>query len=188
MQALYPILQPIVASLSGVLTDVERPVALTIVSPAGPPAHDECCDGMAYIRLVEAFPTAGAGGNNPFPTRDNLQRGPGCGVNLLSLHLALGVIRCAHTVNSDGTPPTQNEINFDASLVLADMGTVLDVIVCVVKEHPKVMKSVVGAWSPQGPSGGCVGGEWSFWVAVDPCLDCTPAPTTTTTTSTTTEE
>ena len=55
---------------------------------------------------------------------------------------------------------------------MEDLDTMLNVIVCKVPEVAGVTRVKVGRWVPQGVQGGCHGGEWTFYAAVDPCLTC----------------
>lgn len=148
-----------------------NPVGLTHVAPGLLAAWDDCCSGQLYLRTIEVYPTAGR--NTPFPQFDAGQPGVGCGVNLLAFHLALGVIRCAHTIDDNGTPPTADEMTGDAFDAIDDLSLLLDVISCDLLGLPGIMGVKVGRWQPQGVQGGCHGGEWDFYAAVDPCI-CTP--------------
>lgn len=162
----------ILSAAASALSEKGRGTALVHLAPGNEAAWDNCCEGggQTYLRVGEIYPTAGQG--SPFPNIDAAQRGVGCGVTLLALHLYLGVIRCAHTLDDHGTPPTATEMSDDALSALADMAILLDVISCRVPEVWGVQQVKVGQWTPQGVLGGCAGGEWEFYVAVDPCIDC----------------
>lgn len=171
----YPaLLLPIVQTLAGALESGGRPVGLAHLVPGGEPAWDDCCEGQAYLRVIEVYPTAGTGGTSPFPARDVTQRGTkiGCSISLLAFHLGLGVIRCAHSVGSSGEPPSADEMTDDAALALDDMAVMLDLLTCVLPQSRNIQRLSVGAWTPRGVDGGCAGGEWDFFVAIDPCLEC----------------
>ncbi len=165
-----PILGSIVSATATALTDAGVPVGLAHVSPGQLPAWDDCCAGQLYLRVIEVFPTAGT--NAPFPQIDQAQRGAGiaCAINMLAFHLGLGVMRCAHTVDEQGITPTATELTEDAYATMGDLSILLNVIVCNVPGITGVQQVKVGRWLPQGVLGGCVGGEWDFYIAVDPCL------------------
>lgn len=178
MRSLEPLLTSILSAAASTLNENTTPVDLVHLSPGNVPAWDSCCEGSGqlWLRVVEAYPTAGPGA--AFPAIDTAQKGAGmgaCSVRLLALRLALGVMRCAHTIDDQGVPPTAEQMNGDALETLADFGLLLDVITCEVPTLAGAMSVKVDRWTPQGVQGGCVGGEWGFYVAFDPCL-CTPAP------------
>lgn len=183
MRDLPGILTPLVETVAKVLEDAGRPVGLAHLVPGVLPAWDNCCEGagQAYLRVIEVYPTAGSGQPpTPFPQRDTMQRGVGagggCSINLLALHLGLGVIRCAHSVDDHGNPPTAAEMTSDAAGMLDDMGLLLEVITQVFTAHKALPKVIVGSWTPRGPEGGCVGGEWTLYAALDPCLGVIEEP------------
>lgn len=169
---LAPVLTSILSAASSSLNDAGVPAALVHVAPGQQPAWDNCCEGggQLWLRVVGVYPTSG--GRAAFPAIDTQQQGVGvgCGVHLLAVHLALGVMRCAHTISDRGVPPTADEMTDDAFATLTDMGLLLDVIGCEVPALPRVQSMKVDRWTPQGVQGGCVGGEWGFFIAVDPCL------------------
>lgn len=150
------------------LDNCGRPVDLVTIAPGQTVAWDNCCEngGQLYVRAVEVFPTAGPGAS--FPAIDSQQQ---CGVTLLAAQLAVGVIRCAHTIDDEGNPPTAAEMTADALGTTADMSILLDAIRCCFGPQQRHFK--LSNWTPQGVQGGCVGGEWNLFVAVSPC-SCLP--------------
>lgn len=177
MRDLEPILTSILSAASSALNEAGVPASLVHLAPGTTPAWDNCCEGggQLWLRVVEVYPTSG--GRGSFPAIDTQQQGVagGCGIHLLAVHLALGVMRCAHTVNDQGVPPTGPEMTSDALATLTDLSVLLDVIGCEVPDVVGVQSAKVDRWNPQGVLGGCAGGEWGFFVAVDPCL-CKPLP------------
>ncbi len=146
------------------LDDCGRPVDLVTIAPGQSVAWDNCCEdgGQLYVRVVEVFPTGGT--TAAFPSIDTQQQ---CGVSMLAAQIAVGVIRCAHTIDDDGNPPSAAEMTADALGTTADMTILLDAIQCCFGPQQKHFK--VSNWTPQGVRGGCVGGEWNLYVAVGPC-------------------
>lgn len=169
-----PTLTSVLSAASSALNAEGRPTGRVTLSPGGPVAWDDCCEGQLYLRVIEVYPTMGSSGA-PFPQIDSAQKGVGCGVKMLALHLGLGVLRCAATLDSDGNAPSDAAMSADTLAASADLSTLLDVIACTVPTLPGVQQMKVGRWQPQGVQGGCHGGEWDFYLAVDPCL-CTPLP------------
>jgi hypothetical protein len=174
------ILQGFLSVANTALTDAGRPPGRAELTPGLRPAWDDCCDGQLYLRVIEVYPTAGQ--NAPFPQIDASQRGAAggqCAIHGLAVHIGLGIIRCAATVREDGTAPSPEEVSADARLMLQDMDTLLDVLLCKAPQE-EFYKGVEGLkmdrWMPQGVEGGCAGGEWGVYLWVDPCV-CRPLPT-----------
>lgn len=172
MRDLEPLLSSILSAASSALNDAGVPATLVHLSPGNLPAWDECCagGGQMWLRLKDAYPTAGPG--TGFPGMDAAQRG--CKIHMLALSLGLGVMRCAHTIDDRGRFPTAAQMSADAAKTYTDLGLMLDAITCVVPTLPGASTVKVDRWTPQGVQGGCVGGEWGFFVGFDPCL-CLPA-------------
>lgn len=173
-RSMEPLLTGILSAAASSLTAAGVPAGLVHLSPGLLPAWDNCCEGSGqlWLRVMETYPTAGVGA--AFPQIDTAQKGVGCSINLLALHLGLGVMRCAHTVSDQGVFPTAAQMSSDALNTLDDLGLLLDVITCEVPALRGAMSVKVDRWTPQGVQGGCVGGEWGFYVAFDPCLCQTP--------------
>lgn len=164
---LKPVLQGILSAAASAFEEAGTPPGRVELTPGGLPAWDDCCEGQLYLRVVEVFPSG-----SPFPAFDSAQQGAGgtCSVKLMAVHLALGMIRCAHTLDNDGVAPTPDEVSSDGNQMVDDMQILLDVIMCKVESISKVMKIKLDRWAPQGVNGGCHGGEWNFVIAMDPCL------------------
>lgn len=130
------------------------------LAPGAEVAHDNCCDGGGelYLRVVEIYPTG-----RPFPARDN--GASVCGAALIAVTLAIGTVRCAHTVDEYGTPPSAEQMTNDELQLLDDMAILHDVLARLSGEGV-VPKVSVSSWKPQGPRGGCVSGEWVFTVGI----------------------
>lgn len=175
MRDYEPILTSILSAASSGMASVGVPLSLVHLAPGQQVAWDSCCEGAGqlYLRLGDVFPTAGPG--VPFPGKDGDQKGAGCGIRLLAMRLHLGVIRCAHTIDNTGEPPSAAQMTSDAVRAVDDMALLLDVIACVVPGLAGVMGMKVDRWTPQGVLGGCAGGEWTFYIGVDPCLCAPPA-------------
>lgn len=175
MRDFTPILTSILSAAASALNEDGRPTGRVTLSPGAQVAWDDCCEGQLYLRIIEVYPSAGRGGSGAFPQIDAVQKGVGCGITLLGLHLALGVIRCAATLDDEGNAPTDAQMSANTLDATADLATLLDVIACDVAEIDGILARKVGRWLPQGVNGGCHGGEWDFYVGIDPCL-CQPPP------------
>lgn len=150
------------------------PTCRTFVAPAGPPAWDACSqvdggrEGQAWVQVANVFPS------DNFPTQ---QTGPmrvpptGWGAQL-----AVGVLRCAATVDDQGQPPSSEELTADARKVARDRAIVRDAVRCCYLKDADPGDYVIGAWTPLGPQGGCVGGSTQLTVALLNCRCPDPWP------------
>jgi hypothetical protein len=162
-----PIMAAILDCASQALADNDRPCDRVLLAPGAEVAWDECCDGFLYVRLISMF-----GSGNPFPNQDT--RPGGCKPTMIASTLGIGVGRCASTQDDDGIAPPVDTLTAEALGVVADASIILDAIKCCVApltDDPdsNVLATSLGAWSPSGPQGGCVGGEWSLVVGHGAC-------------------
>lgn len=139
------------------LDQADASVGLAHLAPGAEVAWDNCCEGggQLYVRVLQQYPSG-----RPFPSQD--LTASSCAPAMRAALCAVGVIRCAHTLDSDGRPPTAEEMTGDAEETLRDAEVLWKALVCDVK--PVVLSLVMGAWTPLGPQGGCVGGEWQFYL------------------------
>lgn len=134
------------------------PVGRSHLAPGASVAWDDCCLGQLWVRLVSKVPTGSS--------RDPGQR---CGVVLWRSTVAVGVMRCAHVVDDQGNPPSPDDLTQDALAVTRDMTDLEQAILCCMRDVPGALGLTVLAWNPLGPSGGCVGGEWTLTVTEHLC-------------------
>jgi hypothetical protein len=114
-------------------------------------AADYGDDGMAWVRLVSSFPSA------TFPQGD---QEPGCH-RPLAHQIEVGVMRCAPSF--DGTDlPGVDEWLEATRLHLADQAAMLRAIRCCFDNGDREV--VIGTFTPMGPAGGVLGGNWNIWV------------------------
>lgn len=167
MRDYTPILDGILSAASSALNAQGRATGRVERTPGLLPAWDDCCEGQLYLRVIEIFPSGA-----PFPQFDAAQKGPGgaCSIHMLAFRLGLGVLRCAATLDDDGNAPYPEHVTGDADEMLLDMATLLDVLVCTAAKLPGVLAMKMDRWQPQGVEGGCHGGEWGVYFALDPCL------------------
>lgn len=134
------------------------PVGKSFIQPGGEVAWDQCdCDGQAWSRVVAVTPVTG----------NNLANGMPCGILYWDLQLAVGVLRCVHTVTDRGTFPTGPQITEDGHKFAEDAANLLQAVTCA-----PYTRSVTGL-TPLGPLGGCAGSEVVFTVRVKACA-CPP--------------
>lgn len=166
---LGPIMSDLLECADKALQEHGRPARLVHLAPGQQVAWDNCCDGQGqlWVRVISAHPSVGP--NAPFPAVDAQQS---CGVSALAAVLGVGVMRCAHTIDDRGDPPSASEMTADTLDTTRDMSILLRAVQCCFLPDRRPTPKV-GQWTPQGVMGGCVGGEWQVTVPVGVC-DCPP--------------
>jgi hypothetical protein len=132
----------------------QGPVCECLVAPGASVAWDYCGEcgagvcGMAYIQVDAAWPYS----TFPSPDLDFTCRRP------LGYSLSVGILRCAPSLDDDGELPDGDTMTAAALGLLHDK----DALFCAVRDCGGLV--AMGTWSPQGPEGGCHGGEWQVFV------------------------
>lgn len=122
---------------------------------------DECCDGVAWVRVSQFYPSAG------FPDQDlTFVR---CAPIQWAVVLEMGVARCAPTPDAN-TIPSADEWNAVSAAVLDDAAAMRRAICCFADLDPTRMY-LAGQWTSLPVEGGCTGGTLPITVAVGQC-DC----------------
>ncbi len=138
------------------LAECERPVCRDFLAASASVAWDECCEcasggnGMLWVSLTEISPVLG----------DPERVGP-CGWEYEATY-AIGILRCDKTANlsASGKPPAPEVFTQQAREQMQDARIIRAAITCCFAElHPDPGDFTLGAWSPLGPDGGCVGGQ-----------------------------
>ena len=127
--------------------------ARAVIAPGALVAWDDCCDGYAWARLVTV--TA--------PTTPVQSQGP----TLWIIQVALGVLRCAASLDDSGNTPTAAQVTADGVQGLADMEALARAFRC-----SGLQPLMMGSWTPTGPAGACFGGEWTATLRVP--VECCP--------------
>ena len=106
--------------------------------------QNECCDGLAWVRLGDEFPG--------FPTQD--ENPNPCDLGVWSVELEMGVARCAPVGDIQDTP-TFDEHYALARLLAEDSAAMRRALCCF---KPQLLGQMqVGRFTKFGPEGGCVG-------------------------------
>lgn len=144
------------------------PTSLVHLAPGAEVAWDNCCEGggQLYVRAIQMFPSG-----NPFPQIDGSARN--CDPYMLAARVAVGVIRCAHTVTDEGLAPTAAQMTGDTLAMTRDAAILHEAVRCCFKDTPGLLKVLMESWQPLGPLGGCAGGEWPLIIGLPVC----PCPT-----------
>jgi len=108
--------------------------------------YDECCVGLAWVRLVRQYPS------RSFPDPD--ETASPCSVSRWALVLELGVARCAPTGDA-GTIPTCEDWTAAAVTHYADLAALRRTVCCYEKAHHPDRKVVISDAVPQTVEGGC---------------------------------
>lgn len=155
-------LRPILDSiLNHVCSSLTVPVGRAHLAPGNNVAWDDCCNGQLYVRVVSIIGESSLSKPAMQPC-----------AQIYQMRVAIGVMRCAHTVNDQGIPPTVEELNCDTYDTLRDRFDVMKALVCRVPGIRGVSALRIEDWMLQGPQGGCVGGEITIRFNVDACVTC----------------
>lgn len=155
----------------GTLPDPPRYVQIRVGSEGGPligPNIDECCAGLAWIRVANIYPSW-----DSFPAEDNTWTP--CGPLAYAVVLEMGVSFCMGWSDSDDTmdnldPPSQADWAAAFSTQMIHQTLMRRTAACC---FPSTQRRAVGAWTPLPVEGGCTGGTLTVTVSVPaPCMDC----------------
>ena len=156
MDTVGPVLQAVLTAADLALQECSRPVSLVTLSPGSSVVWDDCCNGEVWVRLISMTP------NTP---------SPGTPLSDVTVTAAVGVVRCLHGMEDDGSPPTASEMTEDTLGQLADADALLAALVDLVP-GPNTRNLTVTSGLPLGPQGYCGGFEWTFTFRQLLCLGC----------------
>ena len=137
-------------SLDIVTESLSEPVDRAIVAPGREVAWDDCCDGMAWVRVVNMLPR--------FSSTETQRQVP-CAQIGWDIELGIGVLRCVAVLDDDGNAPYPDQITSDGLSVIRDAFELRSLDLTEIKG---VLTSRIRRWDPLGPEGGCAGGEFSI--------------------------
>lgn len=163
---------PRAAELLGCLIDLldhyGAGVCRAFVHPGTTAPWDACgsttdgAEGQAWVAVPRIYPVA------PFPTEDaGAQR---CHPVEYAANITAGVLRCAATVDDEGRAPAPADVSTDAAKVTRDAAIILEALLCCYLDDdadPGTFR--LGDWTPLGPDGGCVGGQWTATIRIPAC-------------------
>ncbi len=128
---------------------------------------DECCSGLAWVRLSGFFPSS-----TTFPTPDTVPQPKG--TSAWAITLELGAVRCAPTPDENSIP-TVAEWNATSEATMDDAAAMRRAICCFIDARPGRARRVLpGQWQPVSVQGGCVGGILPVTI-LGPACDCSEA-------------
>lgn len=162
--SLEPILSGVLSHVASVLDAAGRLPGRVYLAPGAEIAWDACCGddgeagGQLYLRVDNIWPSG-----SPFP--EQLRKVQPCVVPMLAVPVSVGIVRCAHTMDDWGNPPSPEELTGDALALLEDATLIWEGLQNL-RDVPGVASVQIGQWSPDGPLGGCASGEWSLTLGI----------------------
>lgn len=111
--------------------------------------EDECCDGLAYVRIGQVYPSA------RFP--EILEDPTNCAIDAWAVDLEMGVFRCAPTgdltalATCEAWSAAATQVQYDAAAMRA-------AVACFRSAQTPGDDLLVRPWLPLGPAGACTGG------------------------------
>lgn len=149
-----------------VLTGAGRAPCRAVRHPGPRPPADVCehtsaGDGQAWVGLVSIYPTSGYD-RAPWPAQTStaVQQ---CSADL-AVTLSIGTLRCAATIDNANRPPTPARVRADADGQTADAALLYRAMCVTLSAADEIDLWLPGRWTPIGPQGGCVGGEWQVTI------------------------
>jgi hypothetical protein len=164
--SVWPLLAGALVCLQDAMGEVESPPKYVSIRPglafsAGlSQMEDECCEGSAWIRVVnivptDDFPTPRAGASN-------------CAPAALAVELELGALRCRPTSsNLDASRiVTSAQWAEMTRLVMSDAAALRRAACCIAG---LVGNSTIGTWTPQAVEANCMGGTMTMTIQAPNC-------------------
>lgn len=130
------------AVLDAITLPVSKPKRRVLV-PGNEVVWDDCCDGQLAMKVISIVPKGD----------------PKC-ITGWDATLGLSLIACVATVNDRGQAPSAAQINADGLRQLTMMEELRDALQEIPETVKPVLRLTLLSWLPQGPQGGCAGGEW----------------------------
>lgn len=170
-ELLLPVAQELLSCLCAALNGQDNPPGICCLRAGDEtiqdmgPFYDECCDGMAYVRVDGFYPTGAP--DAPFPSPSSDFALTKCAPYAWGLSMEMGVFRCmsVESVSCD-------EWGQVAAQQMADAKAMRAALCCFMQ--PRDSGDVaVGLWTPKGRDGGCIGSIWAVTAMVlNRCEGC----------------
>jgi hypothetical protein len=119
----------------------------------GPPSWDDCCVGQLTVGVDRVFV------HDNFPSA---AAGPVFCASPLAGDFTVTLLRCAPTVNQDGTTPACAELSDSASKIYTEMYIAVRAVICCLAAKKRSLKFIMRDSTIVGPEGGCVGFQIKF--------------------------
>jgi hypothetical protein len=169
-QTVLPVAQQLLACLCEALSTNPNPPAQCclrvgdVVYADFNQYQDQCCDGLAYVRVVRIYPTS------EFPSQTEVWTP--CAHTSIAVELEMGVFRCEPQQLERVDLPSCDEWTAVATQVADDSQAMMSAACCldqqlmVTSPGTPVLMSV---WQPMNSGGGCTGGTLSVFVGLMNC-------------------
>jgi len=127
--------------------------------------YDECCGGMAYVRIDGFYPTGAP--NAPFPSPSSDFALSKCAPYAWGLQMEMGVFRCMSAEQVSCT-----EWQDVAAQQMSDAKAMRAALCCFMAQRDSQDVSV-GTWTSKGRDGGCIGSVWPISaLVINACEGC----------------
>jgi hypothetical protein len=123
---------------------------------------DECCRGLAYVRIDSFYPTGAQ--NAPFPSPSSDFGLDKCSPYAWGLSMEIGIYRCIGEADCD-------RWTYVAERQMLDAKSMREALCCFMAPLDPQTVSVT-PWQSKGPDGGCIGGTMGITVMVTNCGEC----------------
>lgn len=128
--------------------------------------RDECCEGLAWVRVAQVAPSSSAQWPNPDITPQP------CWPLRYAVQLEMGIVRCAPAPGANEIP-SQDAWDNLTDLILNDMAAMQNAACCFADGFDLHGVYLVGAWNPLSIEGACAGGSMTITASAGPC-NCGP--------------
>lgn len=126
--------------------------------------RDECCEGLAWVRVVSVAPSSSAQWPNPDITPQS------CYPLRYAVVLEMGIVRCAPAPGANDIP-SQDAWDNLTELILNDMAAMQNAACCFGEDFNGLY--LTGTWTPLSIEGACAGGSMTLTASASPC-NCEP--------------
>lgn len=119
---------------------------------------DDSCGGSAWVRLIGVFRSSRLPEEDLSSPSDQ---------TFLAAQFEVGVARCIHVIDDDGTAPDAVDQHMDVRLLLSDMASMERAIVCCFRgDDDNEIDFTLGNYTPLTGVGGVGGGIWTVYARV----------------------
>jgi hypothetical protein len=130
-------------------------------------AADGCDCGQLALSISRIFPSSS------FPGEATVDEGAaGCPPPILAAMITVSLFRCVPTVDDDLEPPSCEVLLASAVSWDADVAAIRRALACHLAEladRGVIVGYVIGATTPVGPSGACIGADTTVTIGVGNC-------------------
>lgn len=122
--------------------------------------RDECCEGLAWVRVVSVAPSS----TNQWPNPDILPQK--CNTLRYAVVLEMGIVRCAPASGASEIPSQEQWDNLTET-ILDDMAAMQNAVCCFGDGFNGLY--LEGTWTPLSIEGACAGGSMNVTASASPC-------------------